>query len=221
MVTFDIELPPLETCNEVTHNCECQCVNEPEEDTDILVVDSGCQQQTLSPGDPPLEAATSLRIFTWELNCLRIQQHTAAFEAATGVAVTIDCIRAPKTRDEFHDEILSDARLQTGLYDGYTLGPHLFGDLDLLEGLHDLTQYVRESGSVLAWNDIFLFNREMGAVYDRKIVGIPIDGDVHSLYYRIDLFEKYNKTPPATWEEYTELVRVIIIPKCCVLCKDL
>lgn len=204
MVTFEIDLP-LETCTALRHNCQCQCGNS--DATNIVVDDnSGCQQETLPPGDPPPGTATSLRIFTWELNCLRMEQHTAAFEAATGVKVNIECIRSPKTRDEFHDEILSDARLQTGLYDGYTLGPHLFGDLDLLEGLHDLTQYVRNSGSVLAWNDIFLFNREMGAVYDKKIVGIPIDGDVHSLYYRVDLFEKYNKTPPATWEEYTELV---------------
>ena len=198
---------PLPTCTALQHNCECQCGNNYDPDTVVDDNSVGCQEQTLPPGEPPPEAATSLRIFTWSINCPRIEQHTAAFEEKTGTKVTIDCITSPKTRDEFHEEILSDASLQTGLYDGYTLGPHLFGDLDLLNGLHDLTDYVRNSGGVLAWNDIFLFNREMGAVYDKKIVGIPIDGDVHSVYYRLDLFEKYNKTPPATWEEYTELVR--------------
>merc|ERR1712003_389521 len=59
----------------------------------------------------------------------------------------------------------------------------------------------------LKWNDIFPFSREMGAAYDQKIVGIPIDGDVHSIYYRQDLFDKYRKVPPATWEEYTELAK--------------
>ena len=37
---------------------------------------------------------------------------------------------------------------------------------------------------------------------------IPLDGDVLSFYYRKDLFEKYDKQPPKTWEEYTELAKV-------------
>ncbi|CAB9506309.1 activated protein kinase catalytic subunit alpha-1 [Seminavis robusta] len=184
----------LPTCSAETHSCQCQCEDACIKDDDGTV-------------------ATTLNILTWELNCLRLERRTAEFEAMSGIRVNIQCVTAPLTRDEFHAEILSEAKTQTGLHDGYTLGPHLYGDLDLLEGLHDLTPLIREGaigsmgGFDLNWNDIFLFARENGAVYDRKIVGMPIDGDVHSLYYRRDLFDKYNKTPPATWEEYTELAK--------------
>jgi multiple sugar transport system substrate-binding protein len=187
---------PLEVCNFETHACQCQCTD--------------CAGQEL---EPDLESVTSLNIFTWQLNCLRFQNHAKDFQAKTSIRVNIECITEPLTRDKFHDEILSDAKTQTGLYDGYTLGPHLFGDLDLLNGLYDLTPLVRSgiigsmAGYSFNWNDIFLFARENGAVYDKKIVGIPIDGDVHTLYYRTDLFAKYNKKPPATWEEYTALAK--------------
>ena len=229
LVSYD----QLETCSVETHGCQCVC------DSNIDSGDEG--------GHPSV--ATSLRIFTWDLMCLRLERHTANFEAETGIRVEIECVSpsdavgsipggaadggggssssgAIVTRDQFHAEIVSQAKTQTTLYDGYTLGPHLFGDLDLVDGLHDLTQFIRnhdigylnrrtsdkDNGNDrpwfdLEWNDIFLFQRENGAVYDRKIVGIPIDGDVHSLYYRKDLFEKYNKSPPATWDEYVELAK--------------
>ncbi|KAL7552031.1 hypothetical protein ACHAWF_015242, partial [Thalassiosira exigua] len=40
-----------------------------------------------------------------------------------------------------------------------------------------------------------------------QVLLIPLDGDVLSLYYRKDLFEKYTKVPPTTWDEYTDLAK--------------
>lgn len=150
-----METNPLEFCSVEQHSCQC-----PNHDSD-----------TLEMTNEEEEKATSLSIFTWQLNCLRFREHAATFSQKTGIDVHIECITEPLTRDQFHDEILSDAKTQTGLYDGYTLGPHLFGDLDLLDGLYDLTPLVRNSGTIgsmanydFAWNDIFLFARENGAV---------------------------------------------------------
>jgi len=198
-VAFATEFP-LETCHVETHACQCQC--------EASTSDVGAT----AAGTNAL-GVTSLSFMVWDIQCLRVSLHIEEFEKRTGIEVNLDCFTAPMNRDEFHEEIFSDAKLQTGLYDGYTLGPHLFGDLDLVEGLHDLTPMVRRgtignmAGFDFAWNDMFLFYRENGAVYDKKIVGIPIDGDVHTLYFRADLFAKYDKVPPATWEEYTELAK--------------
>lgn len=108
--------------------------------------------------------------------------------------MTIECI---KDYSQFLEEVLSDAKTQTVLRCGFKFRPHIIGELNLLGGLTDLTPFVKESNT-LKWNDIFRFNRENGAVWDKKVVVIPLDGDVLSLYYRTDLFEKYNKTVPST-----------------------
>ena len=51
------------------------------------------------------------------------------------------------------------------------------------------------------------FNRELQAVYDDKVRSIPCDGDVLSLFYRLDLFEEHGIQPPRTWDEYTEVAK--------------
>ena len=148
----------------------------------------------------------SITLLHPHLDCLRLQRNADAFHIITSGAVTInlECLGY----DELHQEILSDAKLKTGYYDGYMFGPFLTGEMAKVEGLHDLTSYVQDGGEFdLRWNDLFRFNRENAAVYDNKVVMIPLDGDVLSLYYRKDLFEKYDKTPPKTWQEYTELAK--------------
>ena len=170
----------LDVCDANIHQCQC-------------------------PTNDASPAVSALKIMTWDVHCLRLEQHTKGFEELTGISVKIACI------EDFNDmqaEILSDAKTQTGLWDGWKFPPAIIGELDLLGGLYDLTPFVKDdSNSILKWNDIFRFNRENGAVWDSKVAVIPLDGDVHSFYYRTDLFDKYGKVPPTTWEEYTELAK--------------
>lgn len=168
----------VEICSAEKHNCKC-------------------------PASSSAAPLSSLVIATWDVHCLRLQRQTESFRAKTGISVTIECI---EDYDQFHADIISDAKTQTGLWDGFKFGPHIVGEMDLLGGLTDLTPFVKENPT-LKWNDIFRFNRENGAVWDKKVVVIPLDGDVLSFYYRTDLFEKYNKQPPNTWEQYTELAK--------------
>ena len=72
-------------------------------------------------------------------------------------------------------------------------------------GLADLTEFVRDDENI-DWLDIFPFNRNVQSVFDHSVRLLPCDGDVHSMYYRKDLFEEYNIQIPRTWDE----VRLII-----------
>jgi multiple sugar transport system substrate-binding protein len=40
-------------------------------------------------------------------------------------------------------------------------------------------------------------------------VPIPLDGDIHFAFYRIDVFEQHNLTPPRTWREYVDAARFL------------
>lgn len=92
------------------------------------------------------------------------------------------------------------------VYDGYIFVPSLVGEVTEKGGLADLTEFVAGSEQV-AWTDILPFSREHQAIYDNRVRLFPCDGDVLSLYYRKDLFDQYNKSPPRTWDEYTEIAK--------------
>lgn len=47
----------------------------------------------------------------------------------------------------------------------------------------------------------------MQSVYNGKVRLLPCDGDVHSLFYRKDLFEEFSINVPRTWDEYTEVAK--------------
>lgn len=102
------------------------------------------------------------------------------------------------------EEIIADARGKIGLYDAYVLMPVITGNIDELGGLKDLTQFVREN-SELAWSDVTLFHRDVAAVYNNKVVTLPLDGDVLLMYYRQDLLDEYGLDVPRTWDEYSEV----------------
>jgi len=108
--------------------------------------------------------------------------------------------------DNVNGEIL--ANVKEKVYDGFVFLPTLTGDLVEMDGLADLTEFVRNDpyGDV-NWPDIFRFNREVQSVYDNVVRLLPCDGDVHSLFYRKDLFEQHNVSVPRTWDEYTAVAR--------------
>jgi ABC-type glycerol-3-phosphate transport system substrate-binding protein len=66
------------------------------------------------------------------------------------------------------------------------------------------SQYGLESSLQLDWPNIQPFVRSQQATFDGKVRLIPLDGDVLLLYYRRDLFEKYQIPIPRTWEEYAD-----------------
>lgn len=129
-------------------------------------------------------------------NAERYRSRSDAFYEKTGVRVEVVYV---DDLDAVNEEMLANAG--KGIYDGYTFIPNILGDVT--GALADLTDYVA-GNQELAWTDIFPFNRDNQASYDDKVRTLPCDGDIHSLYYRKDLFAQYNLKPPRTWDEYTE-----------------
>ena len=73
-------------------------------------------------------------------------------------------------------------------------------------GFLDLGDFVRES-SDLNWLDILPAFRDVITTYDGNIYMIPLDGDVHSLFYRIDILKEFDLPVPRTWDEYVEVAK--------------
>jgi multiple sugar transport system substrate-binding protein len=65
----------------------------------------------------------------------------------------------------------------------------------------DLTPYIDADADV-AWDDISPFFRDFSASFGGSIYTIPLDGDFHMVYYRIDVLEELGMAPPTTWDEY-------------------
>jgi len=44
---------------------------------------------------------------------------------------------------------------------------------------------------------------------DGKRYGVPLDGDIHLMFFNTTIFEKHNVEPPKTWDEYLETCKLI------------
>jgi ABC-type glycerol-3-phosphate transport system substrate-binding protein len=75
----------------------------------------------------------------------------------------------------------------------------------LLGGFADLGPFLGDSN--VQYSNYVPFYRDVSAVFARKTLGIPLDGDVLLLYYRRDLFARYALTVPQTWDDMLGVAR--------------
>ncbi|PWS35627.1 sugar ABC transporter substrate-binding protein [Falsiroseomonas bella] len=145
-----------------------------------------------------------------------------------GTELKVLCVVASQFRA--HEARLATFTEQTGITAKYTFVPFASmrealtaemvgggGDYDLaiamdqwvasLNNLFDpIDARVREKGIPLdRWPAAHL---RQGTVNNR-LLGLPSRGHVQLLFYRKDLFEKHNLTPPATWEALVETGKAI------------
>src|ERR687897_965257 len=84
-----------------------------------------------------------------------------------------------------------------GLADVVMLEADRLSSFSIQNALVDLAPYgadeVKGNFSEGAWKDVSQGD---------KVFAIPVDGGPMGMIYRTDVFEKYDITPPATWEEY-------------------
>jgi multiple sugar transport system substrate-binding protein len=110
---------------------------------------------------------------------------------------------------DLSNEIMFDASTKSGQFDGYIFPQTFFGGLASQDALFELTEFSRSYSRNPDWFlDILLFIRESLSVYDQRLLLMPFDGDVLSLFYRKDLFQKYNVSVPKTWDEYIQAAAV-------------
>src|SRR3546814_6361872 len=93
----------------------------------------------------------------------------------------------------------------------------------------DFAPYLAESPAEIretdAWMDIAEVYRDRLMVWDGKHMSQTIDGDLHTLSYRVDLFEDpeeqkafrdkygYDLAPPVTWDQYYDIAEFFTRPE--------
>ncbi len=102
---------------------------------------------------------------------------------------------------DLYQKEITDAASGTNAFTVYTMASSWMGDFARAGYAMDLTNLAPNYPGI-QWNDILPFYRNVSALYNGKIYGIPFDGDMLFVYYRSDLFAKYNMQPPKTWDEY-------------------
>ena len=75
------------------------------------------------------------------------------------------------------------------------------------EYLLDMSKYTVNNVSDIAWQRIGRFSRSHAALYQRKVLVLPLAGDFMALMYTVDYFETHGKTVPRTLEEHAQLAQ--------------
>jgi len=132
-----------------------------------------------------------------------LQRRGPDFTALTGATVNI--ITVPNS--ELYQKVLTDAVSGTNAYDGYLFAPGWIVDFAPAGLIEDLTPYV-EADAALEWDDVAPFFRDFNS-YDGKVYSIPLDGDMHMVYYRIDSLADAGLEPPKTWDDYLAVAKAL------------
>ncbi|KAJ9511485.1 hypothetical protein QJQ45_029847 [Haematococcus lacustris] len=108
------------------------------------------------------------------------QRRAVEFEALTGIPVVLEPVSFFTNAVEIFLELQSSP-----IRDGWILDPAVTGTVALYKGFADLGPLIRHvSEATLLYNDILPFYRLVSGVYNKRIIGLPMDGDSFLLYYR-------------------------------------
>src|SRR5271156_116287 len=124
-----------------------------------------------------------------------LQRRAPDFEKLTGAKINI--IAVPFS--DLYQKVLTDWASGTNSVDAAVFAPQWM--VDYVSG-----GYLEELGPRIAkdraidWDQIGPFFRNFSATYGGKIYLVPLDGDFHMLYYRMDVLEKAGLKPPKTWD---------------------
>lgn len=126
-----------------------------------------------------------------------LQRHAPEFAEMTGA--TINVVTVPFA--DLYQTILTDQATGTNSYEAFVFAPQWMVDYVVPGYLVDLSDMVGTS-EMLAWDDVGQFFRTFSATFEGSTYTIPLDGDFHMVYYRIDVLEELGMEPPTTWDEY-------------------
>jgi multiple sugar transport system substrate-binding protein len=126
-----------------------------------------------------------------------LQRHAPEFQAATGAQVNV--VTVPFA--DLYQTILTDQATGTNSYEAFVFAPQWMGDYIVPGYLLDISDWVA-ANDVLAWDDVGQFFRTFSSTYEGRTYTIPLDGDFHMVYYRIDVLEEIGMDAPATWDDY-------------------
>lgn len=118
--------------------------------------------------------------------------------------------------DRLSDNLEDFLFASTEPYDIYILFPAKIPQYVERNMLLPLDRYTAGDSTL---NDVLAIYRKLYMNYQDHDYGMVFDGDAHLLFYRKDLFKKYNDeyrklygrdlTPPGTWQEYDRIARFL------------
>jgi len=133
------------------------------------------------------------------------QKITKGFEDLTGIKVKWDVMEQTYLKNKQ----LLDFTGKTGIYDIMMVDPFAQAEFVSKGVIAPLDEYLQDPSMAADWFDYGDIVPAYSNVdkYDGKVYGIPTAGETRFLGYRTDLFEKYNKQPPKTMDEFMELAK--------------
>jgi len=130
-----------------------------------------------------------------------LQRRGPDFEKLTGAHINV--ITVPNS--DLYSKALADLSTGTNAYDAFLFAPSWIVDFAPPGYLEDLTPRI-QADKALQWDDVAPFFRDFNS-YQGKVYSIPLDGDMHTVYYRTDLFQPANIAPPQTWDDYLSIAK--------------
>lgn len=134
------------------------------------------------------------------------QKLTADFEKLTGIKVKWEVMEETYLKNKQ----LLDFTGKTGSYDVLMVDGFWMSEYGAKKVVEPLDDYIANDSLTPAWfdyEDIVPAYRNGISKYQDKTYGIPTAGETRFIAYRKDLFDKYDKQPPATMAEFLELAQ--------------
>lgn len=134
------------------------------------------------------------------------QKMTKGFEELTGIKVRWEVMEQTYLKNKQ----LMDITAKTGTYDVLMVDNFWNDEYISKNVVTPLNSYLEDSSLTPEWfdyDDIVPAYRNMFAKQDGTVYGIPTAGETRFIAYRTDLFEKYDKQPPKTMDEFLELAQ--------------
>lgn len=138
------------------------------------------------------------------------------WERLTGIKVKVSEL----PYEELFTKQLLEHKAGSGAYDVLTIGHSWVADLVLAGALEPLDPLIEKYGVKEEFDDIVPAFRE-GTMYQGATYALAVDGDVHVLYYRKDIFEDpamqeafkakygYDLAPPTDYGKFNEVCQFI------------
>ncbi len=151
-----------------------------------------------SAQDRPYEGITlDILTFTGPQIAEPLQRRAPDFAELTGAQVNV--VTVPFS--DLYQSILTDQATGTNSYDAFVFAPQWMVDFIVPGYLENLSPYI-EADADIEWDDVGAFFREFSASYEGSVYAIPLDGDFHMVYYRLDILADAGLEAPQTWDDY-------------------
>src|SRR5689334_3753223 len=132
-----------------------------------------------------------------------LQRRGPDFTKLTGA--TINVVTVPNS--DLYQKALTDMATGTNSYDAFLFAPSWIVDFAPAGFLEDLTPRV-QADKDLQWDDVVKSIQDFNS-YQGKVYSIPLDGDIHTVYYRKDSLADAGLQPPQTCDEYLNVAKAL------------